>query len=137
MTTYAKLIMDMVNESREHLTAEQIFLKLKKARPKVVLATVYNNLNMLCSEGLIRKLTMESSPDRYDRMQKHDHVVCCRCGKLADFSFPDLTEDLERQLGEKITGYDLKVWHLCPECRGKKQEGDRNESFVNGCSCAD
>ena len=84
------------------MTAEQIFLELKKTEPKVVQATVYNNLNALCQKGLIRKLSMEGSPDRYDKIQKHDHLVCQRCGALSDINFQDLTQDLESQLGEGI-----------------------------------
>ena len=101
------------------MTAEQIFLELKKTEPKVVQATVYNNLNALCQKGLIRKLSMEGSPDRYDKIQKHDHLVCQRCGALSDINFQDLTRDLESQLGEGILSYDLKVFYLCPACRKK------------------
>ena len=56
MTKYAERILNIINESSEHMTAEQIFLILKKKEPKVVLATVYNNLNMLCDKELIRKI---------------------------------------------------------------------------------
>ena len=117
MTKYAKTILHLINESHEHMTAEQIFWELKKAEPKVVLATVYNNLNTLCSEGIIRRVTMEGTPDRYDRIERHDHMVCKKCGKLSDIKFADLTKELEHQLGEGIVSYDLKVFYLCPECR--------------------
>lgn len=120
MTKYAKLILHLVNQSTGHMTAEQLFLELKKTEPKVVLATVYNNLNTLCSEGLIRKMSIEGSPDRYDKIKKHDHLVCKRCGALSDISFGDLTSNLEKQLGEGILSYDLKVFYLCPKCREKK-----------------
>ena len=56
MTRYAKRIWELVDHSEAHMTAEQIFLELKKEEPKVVQATVYNNLNTLCQKGLIRKL---------------------------------------------------------------------------------
>lgn len=62
MSRYAELILGLINQSRGHMTAEQIFLELKKTEPKIVQATVYNNLNTLCQEGLIRRLSMESSP---------------------------------------------------------------------------
>lgn len=117
MSKYAKLILQLINESSGHMTAEQIFLELKKTEPKVVQATVYNNLNMLHREGLIRKVSMEGSPDRYDKIKKHDHLVCKKCGALSDISFHDLTEGLEEQLGEGILSYDLKVFYLCPKCR--------------------
>ena len=62
-------------------------------------------------------MSIEGSPDRYDKIQKHDHLVCYRCGSISDRSFDDLTSALEKQLGEKIVSYDLKVCYLCPKCR--------------------
>lgn len=121
MGKYAGSILDIINKSQEHLTAEQVFFRLKKAYPNVVLATVYNNLNALCREGKIRRVSAEGSPDRYDRVQKHDHLICSRCGKLSDVSFADLTGELEKQLGDSIISYDLKVLYICPDCRGGKQ----------------
>lgn len=117
MTRYAQLILELINQSKEHMTAEQLFLELKKTEPKVVLATVYNNLNTLCKEGLIRKISLEGSLDRYDNIRRHDHLVCKKCGALSDMKFEDLTGNLEKQLGEGILSYDLKVYYLCPKCR--------------------
>ncbi len=119
MTRYAKQILELVNQSKRHMTAEQLYLELKKTEPKVVQATVYNNLNTLCQEGLIRKLSIEGSPDRYDKIQKHDHLVCKECGALSDITFSDMTKDLEQQFGGEIISYDLKVFYLCPKCREK------------------
>lgn len=120
MTKYEKEIFDIINRSREHLTVEQIFQRLKESYPNVVLATVYNNLNRLLEAELIRKVSIEGMPDRYDRMKKHDHLVCRQCGKLADITFEDLTASLHEQLGEDFLYYDLKVYYLCPECREKQ-----------------
>lgn len=117
MTRYGRLILDMIEESQEHMTAEQIFLRLKKTEPKVVLATVYNNLNLLCREDKIRKVSVEGASDRYDKVKKHDHLVCRKCGKLSDICFADLTKNLEAQLGEGILSYDLKVFYVCPDCK--------------------
>ena len=69
MSRYAELILELINQTTKHMTAEQIFLELKKSEPKVVQATVYNNLNTLCQQGLIRKLSIENSPDRYDKIR--------------------------------------------------------------------
>ena len=123
MTKYEKEIFAIISTSREHLTVEQVFNKLREIHPKVVLATVYNNLNKLLEEGLIRKVSIEGMPDRYDRTEKHDHLVFRHCGKLADIKFRDLTASLREQLGDEFLYYDLKVYYLCPECR-KKEDGD-------------
>ena len=123
MTKYEKEIFAIISTSREHLTVEQVFHRLREIHPKVVLATVYNNLNKLLEEGLIRKVSIEGMPDRYDRTEKHDHLVCRHCGKLADIKFRDLTASLREQLGDDFLYYDLKVYYLCPECR-KKEDGN-------------
>ena len=117
-------IYHIITGSTEHLTVEQIYGKMKNRFPQIVLATVYNNVNKLWNAGFIRKVSVENMPDRYDRTVKHDHLVCQRCGKLADTSFEDLTASLRRQLGEDFLSYDLKVFYLCPDCR--KEETDQN-----------
>lgn len=120
MTKYEKEIYHIITASMEHMTVEQIFAELKVRYPKVVIATVYNNVNKLWDAGLIRKISVEDMPDRYDRTVRHDHLVCRRCGKLADISFDDLTDALSEKVGGDFLYYDLKVYYLCPSCREKE-----------------
>ena len=122
MTKYEKYIYDIVNKSFSHMTAEQIYQIVKERFPNVVLATIYNNLNKLCRDGLIRKISIEGISDRYDRIEKHDHVVCQNCGKLSDIQFDDLTDSLKEQFGSDFISYDLKVFYLCPDCRKKSEK---------------
>ena len=124
MTKYEKAIYDRITISTEHLTVEQLYMELKKEYPRVSMATIYNNVNKLWKAGLIHKVSVENMPDRYDRAVKHDHLVCQRCGRLADVSLDDLSASLRRQLGGDFLSYDLKVFYLCPECR--KREEDQN-----------
>ena len=119
---YNKVILDIINNSDTHLTAEQVFFVLKKEYPAVALATVYNNLNSLCQQGKIRKISVEGCTERYDKNTRHDHLVCRRCGKLSDIHLEDITEQLKKQVGFEIDGYDIKVQYLCPECRAKEND---------------
>ena len=119
---YNKFILDIINNSDTHLTAEQVFFELKKEYPAVALATVYNNLNSLCQQGKIRKISVEGCTERYDKNTRHDHLVCRRCGKLSDIHLEDITEQLKKQVGFEIDGYDIKVQYLCPECRAKEND---------------
>lgn len=122
MTKYPKQILQIIQTSRDHLTAEQIFQELKQIYPAVVRATVYNNLHKLWESGAIRKVVLEGQPDRYDRLERHDHLVCKECGRLADVTLSDLTQQLEKQLGMPILSYDLKMTYLCQACRSKQKE---------------
>lgn len=122
MTTYEREIYHIITGSTNHLTVEQIYTEMKNKYPGIVLATVYNNVNRLWKAGLIHKVAVENMPDRYDHVTKHDHLVCRKCGKLADISFKDLTASLRRQLGEDFLSYDLKVFYLCPDCRKQEEK---------------
>lgn len=117
MTKYASKILEIVENSHSHLTAEQIFDELRKTYPQVVLATVYNNLNRLWEEERIRKVSVDGAADRFDRIQRHDHLVCKKCGKLLDVNLTDLTDMLERQVDIPILAYDLKLIYMCEDCR--------------------
>lgn len=119
MTKYEEKILNIINTSHNHMTPEEIFLRLKADEPTVVLATVYNNLKKLAARGDIVKLSIAGQADRYDRTDRHDHLICRMCGTIADFKFSDLTDKLCGELGCAIDGYDLRVSYVCPEC-GKK-----------------
>ena len=120
MTKYEKAIFQIVEASRSHMTAEQVFAALRQQYPNVVLATVYNNLNRLWENGQIQKVSVEGMSDRYDRIAQHDHLVCKECGKLLDIDLKDLTRQLQKQVGVPILSYDLKLVYLCEECKAKK-----------------
>ena len=128
MTKYGKKILEIVSSSRSHMTAEEIFDALRQTYPTVVLATVYNNLNRLWQDDLIRKVSVEGMPDRYDRIQRHDHLVCRRCGKLSDIDLGDLTAELEKKAG--IT---------CVKNAGRKskrKECEETEPSATICPCS-
>ena len=127
MTKNARMILEIISNSEEHLTAEQIYLRLKEKNEKAVLATVYNNLSFLHGHGLIRKVSVEGYPDRYDRTVRHDHLVCRQCGKLSDVTLEDLTETLQKQIGVPMISYDLKISYLCPECLEKAKSKGSSE----------
>ena len=122
MTKYAKAIYEIVETSRSHMTADQIFEALRKRYPAVVLATVYNNLNKLWESGYIRKVAVEGMPDRYDRAERHDHLMCKVCGRLQDLELPDLTGQFQQQVDVPVLAYDLKLLYICEDCRNTHVE---------------
>ena len=124
MTKYEREIYQIITGSPEHLTAEQIHHEIRNKYPKIVIATVYNNVNKLWKAGFIHKVSVQNMPDRYDRPVRHDHLVCQNCGKLTDVFLEDLTASLHRQTGEEFLSYDLKIFYLCPACRS--QEKNKN-----------
>lgn len=47
MTQQRQVIYQIIKESKEHLTAEEIFLLAKQQIPKLALGTVYRNLGLM------------------------------------------------------------------------------------------
>lgn len=118
-TKQRELILTAIRETDAHPTADELFQSIRPQMPMISLATVYRNLNYLANEGVIRKLEMPGMPDRFDRrIEPHDHLVCDACGRVLDLDLPcDLSDEIARAAGTKISGYSLVARGLCPRCR--------------------
>jgi len=121
MRDNARRILEIINSSTEHPTAEQIFFKLKAEKANVSFATVYNNLGTLYGEGLIRKITVDGEADRYDNTIRHDHLFCVKCKKIKDVFLKDISPFIFEETGENIISYDLKINYICAECAAKTE----------------
>ncbi len=119
MNKNAQLIMDIVQASKEHPTAEKIYFLAKQISPKIVMATVYNNLNRLVEEKKLRRLKILGHTDRYDKATRHDHMSCVVCGKIVDVNLEDMSEKLRSATGENIITYDLNISYICSDCKSK------------------
>lgn len=123
MTVQRKLILKIINESEYHLNADQIYTLAKEEMPGIALATVYNNLKFLSDHAFIRKIGVADSADFYDKSIKpHDHIICDTCGRISDINHGGMKKALERAIGSKITGYELNVHYVCPECKKLSRE---------------
>ncbi len=116
MTRQRRLIYDIIQNSCEHLTAEDIHKKAKETMPSIALGTVYRNLNLMAEEGEIIRIEMTDGANRYDRAETlHDHIVCRRCGKIKDI--PLLLNTLKNATGVDILSYDCCIYYICEECK--------------------
>ena len=127
MPKYAEEILTAVTELQRHPTAEQVFLEMKKEHPSIAIGTVYKHLNALAEEGLLHRITESGSPDRYDRTERHDHLICSRCGRITDVRLPDMQERIREALGQEILSYDLRIRYICPACREQKKDNIMEE----------
>lgn len=121
MSKQKDAILNIVQSSPVHMTAEEIFLECKRQNVRVSIATVYRNLGILVSENKIGKISLPGQSDRYDRiLTSHFHAICDRCNQLEDIELPDLTEFFEKQTGYRVISYDVCVHHVCAACRKKE-----------------
>lgn len=121
MTRQGKLILEVLRESRDHLTADEVYDEVKKELPNISLATVYRNLEKLVETGDIQRAGLGGSKRRYDaRLDTHYHIRCLLCGGLQDLPItPEVTVE-EGEWGKTdydILGHELEFVGVCPECR--------------------
>ena len=118
MTKQRKLIVSIIQQSDKHLSAEEIYVQAKQQMPMIVLATVYNNLNALTDQNVIRRVSMHGQKAYYDKnVIPHEHIMCERCGKISDAHVGDLTQLLRERSGLDITSYELNLRYICDACK--------------------
>lgn len=118
MTKQKRLILDIIENSHRHPTAEEVFFEARQQMPNIALGTVYRNLNALAEEGLVRRITLAGTPDRFDKTKAdHDHLVCQKCGKLKDVFLKGIADEIKIESGNDIISYELNAYYICDSCR--------------------
>ena len=115
----------LCNKNR-HLTAENIYRKMKVDFPAVSLATVYSILELYAEKNLIKQISIDSNKFYFDgRTELHHHFRCRKCGRIYDI---DITPCATLQ-ARQVDGHDIEDLHgyfygLCFNC---KQESGSDE----------
>lgn len=121
MTKQRKLILSIIQQSEKHLSAEEIYALAKEQMPSIVLATVYNNLNALTEQNVIRRVSLHGQRAYFDKtVSSHEHILCDRCGELKDIQIGDLTRLLRERSGVNVSSYELNLHYVCEACRAKE-----------------
>ena len=130
MTHQRQVVMEEVRKTRLHLTADEIYERVRKRLPRISMGTVYRNLEMLVSCGLILRIDPGHPQMRFDGVaEEHYHLTCVRCGKVEDapveISGNDL-DVLESALGRLtkygIFGHKLEFYGHCSMCSQSEKE---------------
>lgn len=114
-------VLDYLVNSKLHPTANEIYQGIKHRFPGMSLATVYNNLNFLCENKLVRELTYSNASSRFDGdTTEHAHIICDSCGGIADFHHP-LLKNIET-LAQQTTSFEvrhhrLEIYGKCEKCQ--------------------
>ena len=106
-------------QERDHPTAEQVFLRAKKAMPDISMATVYNCLDALVKCRLVREVNLDRVAMHYcPNMKEHFHFYCDSCGGVFDIELVAQRRrgPLPMPQGFRPTGYEISVHGLCPKC---------------------
>jgi len=120
LTRAREVVLEVVRDSREHLTANDVFAAAKSRLPSISFATVYNSLRFLKDAGHIAEIQFGNGASRFDGMtHRHDHALCTRCGKLVDIDMDHprkLVETAAALSNFKPESLEFTLRGLCPAC---------------------
>jgi Fur family ferric uptake transcriptional regulator len=115
-------VLEILEASRSHLTAEDIYKRLLGDDQDIGLATVYRVLTQFEAAGLVTKHNFEGAQAVYelDRGKHHDHMIDVETGKVVEFVNEEI-ERLQREIAARH-GYDLVDHSLVLSVRPKKKK---------------
>jgi len=126
MTNQREVILRELKKSKQHLTADELYDRVKKDMPRISLATVYRNLEILSGAGMIGKLEISGRQKRFDYdVSEHDHIYCTVCHKVNNLEIERQglhEKELKAVKGYTVTGYRLEIIGICPACQKRKEK---------------
>lgn len=127
-TKQRQLILEILQGTNSHPTADWVYQRVRDKMPNVSLGTVYRNLGLLKQQHIIQELPQAGGQGRYDGNPRlHYHFYCLNCSRVADVPMPystDLDRNAEQNLsGYKLLGHSTEFYGLCPECKNCRAEG--------------
>ena len=121
LTPQRQQVYDVLVQKRDHPTAEEVFIRAKKAMPEISHATVYNCLDVLVKSGLARQVNVERGATRFcPNMAEHGHFHCSVCGMIYDVELPRELPGVAMPRGFKAERHEVTIHGLCAECAKKK-----------------
>ncbi len=119
-------IVDEFLQSEGHLSSDYLQERLSQRQLDVSLEEVEGMLDLLCRYGLAQKVHLNGRGPWYEHLhlgERHDHLLCMRCGKVVEFEHEDLEKTMTktaRQYGFEPISKKCTIYGICPECRDKQ-----------------
>ena len=124
MSRQRKAILEALKDVHCHPTADEVYEMVRRRLPHISLGTVYRNLEILSSCGLIKKIQLGGVQRRFDGdATEHYHIRCIDCGRVDDVPMEPLhpCEDaLRDKCDYQIIGHRLEFIGVCPQCQEER-----------------
>jgi Fur family peroxide stress response transcriptional regulator len=110
-TPQRELVYHTLIAKRDHPTADEVYARVKKAKPTISLATVYNCLETLVECNLVRAVNFERGPTRYcPNLRPHAHFHDEASGVTHDIDLPEeLVAHLQDLLPQGYTAENIEI----------------------------
>ena len=119
-------ILDVIQSTTSHPTAEWVYEQLKDKFPKLSLATVYRNMSEFKQEGKLKTVAVVEGTERVDgNVKAHPHFICRNCNAVIDVELDISTDELKKSISNKYNliceRADISFTGICDKCREGSQ----------------
>lgn len=123
MTRQRTAIAEVLQETDEFRSAQQLHEILRSQGSTIGLATVYRTLQSMAESDQVDVLRTAEGENLYRRCaddEHHHHLVCRECGATQEIDVPVVEEWATKIAGAH--GYTdiehiVEIFGICPECR--------------------
>ena len=114
-----ELIVNILKNRKDHPTADMVYISAKKIEPSISLGTVYRNLKLLSSEGVIDTLETVDKKIHYDGdTSNHSHFICESCGRIVDIFASHIVPKELSDIGLNVRNSKCVYYGNCTDCKG-------------------
>ena len=122
LTPQRLAVLQILHESEGHITAADIYERVRKTYPRVNKSTVYRTLELLKKLGLVTETDLGDNQLYYHHTEKghHHHLICQKCGRIIDLDetvLVTLKERLTRQYNFIPEINHIAIFGRCLNCR--------------------
>lgn len=129
MTNQRRTILEILRQHSRYLTADELYTQIRTILPRISLATVYRNLEILAETGIIKKLEVGGQRKCFHHdIHQQDYVVCVQCQRVEQLSLDRnllALGEIRAHTGYSIQGCQIEISGICPECRKNKQAKEK------------
>jgi Fe2+ or Zn2+ uptake regulation protein len=121
LTPQRLAILNILRQSREHLSPTEIFQRACQVMPGLTEATVYRTLIFLTEQDLVLAAHVGSGQLVYEIAEHdHDHLICRACGETVEIDhsiLEPLYDQFEARTGYRIDSVHQTFFGFCPGCQ--------------------
>jgi Fur family ferric uptake transcriptional regulator len=120
-TRQREAILEAFLDAPGHVSSDQLHRTLRESHPNIGYTTVYRTMKLLSDAGLAQEHHFDGGVTRYEiEHQHHDHLVCIRCGKIAEFESKLIEAsqaEIAREYGFRVLHHRHELYGHCAECQ--------------------
>ena len=131
-TKHRLLILKLLDQAADFVSAEDLFLQAKEHDAKLSLSTVYRILDSFVKASIVSPLNIENAKQVYYEIAHSEHahhLICLECSKVVHIKgcpLDSFEKQVEANHGFSIQSHTLDFYGLCEKCKSQNLKSNHS-----------